>query len=128
VQWDLLTPTDAHGVRHCEHCDQDVYFCMTDEETIAHARAGHCIARETPDSGEQSVLCIGQPKDVPPPTEAEREADRLLFRERGIDDAIKNALRSSRVCSGCGYPAPDWRLDCRVCGFRMGRATRVDGS
>jgi hypothetical protein len=52
----------------------------------------------------------------------QRRALRWASRERGIDDSIINATRSSRACPMCRYPAPAWRKTCRVCGFVMGRA------
>ncbi len=121
--WEELTPTDESSVRHCGQCDQRVYFCTTDAETIAHAGAGHCIAREMPDSSEMRAVYVGQPVGLPSETPQQAEALRLILRERGIDDAIKNARSSSRSCPQCHYPAPDWRVSCRVCGFEFGRVS-----
>jgi hypothetical protein len=104
-----------------------VYLCSSDEETVGHAQAGHCIAREMPDSSELPHVYVGQPVGLPPATPQQEEANRLMLRERGVDDAIKNARSSTRSCPRCQYPAPDWRATCRVCGFEMGRAT-ADGS
>lgn len=120
-QWDALAPTEDPGIRHCGGCDQRVYFCETDAETQAHARAGHCIAREMPDSSEVRAVYLGLARELPPETPEQAEAGRRRHRERGIDDAIKNTGRSSRSCPGCHYPAPDWRVACRVCGYEFGR-------
>lgn len=120
-RWESLAPTDELGVRHCGQCDQQVHFCTTDAETVAHAQAGHCIAREMPDSSEMRAVYVGQPVGLPPETPQQAEARRLMLRERGVDDAIKNARSSSRCCPQCQYPAPDWRVSCRVCGFEFGR-------
>ena len=118
-RWDELTPTGDAAIRHCDQCDRAVYFCTTDEETIAHARAGDCIAREMPvDVGR---VVIGRPAEVQPPTPEQLEARRVKIRERGVDDAIHNAATATRSCPRCQYPAPDWRLSCRVCGFEFGR-------
>ena len=38
--WEQLALTESPGVRHCSACDRNVYFCVTDEETIEHAKAG----------------------------------------------------------------------------------------
>jgi hypothetical protein len=103
-----------------------VFFCETDAETITHALAGDCIARVMPVDTEPRRVVIGKPANPLPakPITPERaELGRLIQREYGIDDAIKNAGISSRVCPECGYPAPDWRVDCRVCGFKIGRVT-----
>jgi len=119
-RWESLAPTDEPGVRHCGQCDKEVYFCTTDAETVSHAQAGHCIAREMPDLSEMRAVYVGQPVGVPPETSQQAEARKLMLRERGVDDAIKNAS-CSRCCPECQYPAPDWRVSCRVCSFEFGR-------
>ena len=129
-RWEGLTPTDQPAVRHCGHCDRQAYLCSTDADTIAHAHAGHCIAREMPDASELPHVYVGQPVGQPQITPQQEEARRAMLRERGVDDAIKNAQRSSRCCPRCRFPAPDWRVACRVCGFEIGRAVtsvRQDG-
>ncbi|HTL27611.1 MAG TPA: hypothetical protein VL282_00255 [Tepidisphaeraceae bacterium] len=125
--WEELTPTADASVRHCGHCKQDVYLCSTDDETLSHARAGHCIARMIPDESELPVMYLGQPKHVPPTTLKQDEALRLTHRERGIDDALKN-LKAPRSCPRCHYPAPSWRSSCRVCGLELGRASAGGGT
>src|SRR5689334_2334036 len=50
--WDRLTPDEDPSARRCGRCDRPVYLCATDEETVAHARAGNVIARETPTDAE----------------------------------------------------------------------------
>jgi hypothetical protein len=121
--WEDLAATDRAEVRHCGHCEGDVYFCQTDEETLAHARAGHCIAREAPDDSELPKIYIGQPAQVIEPSPSQEEAGRWKRRESAIDDSLRNAASSTRSCPRCSYPAPNWRKTCRVCGFEMGRAT-----
>lgn len=125
-RWEDLSPGETPTVRFCGVCSRQVFFCETDEETIAHAQAGDCIARAMPiDTGPRRVV-IGRPSGLPPTppvTPQQAELGRLMSRERGIDDAIKNAGISSRICPQCGYPAPGWRITCRVCGFEMDRAT-----
>jgi len=124
-QWDELTPTEDKSVRHCGQCNQHVYLCSTDEETLSHARAGHCIARVIPDGSELPPMFLGQTKYVPPTTPEQKEALRLTHRERGIDDALKN-LNAPRSCPRCHYPAPSWRTSCRACGLPLGRL-QADG-
>ncbi len=121
-RWEELTPTDLPTVKHCGQCDRQVYLCSTDAETITHAQAGDCIAREMPDASDSPRVYVGQPVGLPPVTPQQAEARRIVLRERGVDDAIANARRSSRCCPRCRYPAPDWRVECRVCGFEMRRA------
>jgi hypothetical protein len=123
-RWEELTVGDDPAVRHCSQCDRQVYFCATDDETVAHAMAGHCIARERPADSERPRVTIGQPSHPPrvTVTPKQQEAGRLIQRERGIDDSIRTAQTSTRFCPHCRYPATDWRVTCRVCGFVMGRA------
>lgn len=121
--WDELADTDRPDVRHCERCRSEVYFCVTDEETIAHAKAGHCIAREGPDQSELPAIIVGKPRDIPERTPVQSEAVAWKIREMHLDDSIQNVTRWTRACPRCSYPAPDWRMTCRVCGFEMGRAT-----
>lgn len=125
-RWEELAPTEAQGVRHCGQCDRDVYFCSTDRETIEHARSGHCIAREMPDNSELPSIYVGQPHEAPTITAQQEEASLLERRERGVDDSIKNALLSTRCCPRCLYPAPDWRVECRVCGYAIERVRKSE--
>ncbi len=127
-QWEALTPTDVSGVRYCSQCEQRVFFCESDEETIAHAHAGHCVARELPDASELPRAYLGQPAVRPPATPEQTRAGLWNVRERAVNDAIKNARRSTRHCPQCHYPTPDWRLSCRVCGFEFGRVESGGGS
>jgi hypothetical protein len=120
MNWDELTETDSSEVRHCSNCNSHVYFCGTDEETIKHAKAGHCIAREIPVEWELGRIVLGRPNEPIVDNPQQTIAREWFLRERGIDDAIKNA-DSDRLCPQCNYPAPRWRATCRVCGFEMGR-------
>src|SRR5262245_56473821 len=91
-RWEELTEEGGSGVRHCEKCDRDVFYCMTDEETIAHAKAGHCIAREMPHETEMPLIRIGKPTNLAPIelTPRQEEAVRWTRREHGVDDSIGN--------------------------------------
>jgi hypothetical protein len=120
LQWEGLQATDDPAVRHCEQCRRDVFFCRTDEETLAHARAGHCIAREEPGELALPRMVLGEPEEPIVVTAEQESAREWLARERGITDAIKN-IDAIRNCPECGYPVPHWRTDCRVCGFAIGR-------
>ena len=120
--WDELDVRADPAVRHCTQCGSDVFLCATDEETIAHAWAGHCIAREAPDSSELPSIVLGRPAVPVEYTPQQEEARRWNRRESAINDSIRNASRSERSCPQCTYPAPLWRKTCRVCGYEMGRA------
>jgi len=115
-QWEHLDVTNDESVRHCASCGKDVHYCRTDEQTIAHAKAGHCIARLAPDKAELPPVVIGRPTVQHVPTEQERTAQEWASRERRVDEAIKDALSVSVSCPACGYPAGEWRKTCKVCG------------
>jgi hypothetical protein len=118
LRWEDLGTTDDPGVRHCEQCSRDVFFCQTDEETIAHAREGHCIARHEPGSLALPEMVMGEAEIEM--TDEQRLALVWRWREAGITDAIKN-IDAIRTCPKCGYSVPHWRIDCRVCGHAVGR-------
>src|SRR5688572_10668049 len=46
--WDAVAETTDPTIRRCSACSEQVYLCTTDEETLMHARANHCIARAVP--------------------------------------------------------------------------------
>ncbi len=120
--WEGLRPTANPDVRHCAHCNEDVHFCRTDEETLRHARAGHCIAREEPHPDALPDLVLGRPEFPPVITPEQEQASALYARERGITDALDNArFEGARDCPGCGYPVPSFRKTCYVCAFELGR-------
>jgi|ERR1051326_1258452 hypothetical protein len=120
-RWSELAQTNSSDVRHCSVCERDVYLCTTDEQTIQHAKAGDCIARELPANGQFGTMVLGKPKKPIVRTPKQEEAYQRLILEFGIDDSIRNA-NCGRSCPQCNYPAPKWRVTCRVCGFKMGRA------
>jgi hypothetical protein len=122
--WDDLTPTSEPSVRHCGECGKDVYFCATDAETIDHARAGHCIAREEPHRSELSRLIVGRATVSAEPTERQRRALELRRREHGITLLVNSGRLqgATRPCPECSYPVPGFRKSCCVCGFEVGRA------
>ena len=95
--------TESRSIRHCSTCDRDVYYCTTDEETIEHARAGNCIAREIPNDKDLPAVFVGMLKEPPARTPIQEEFARLAARERAINDSIKNA-DSDRACPACNYP------------------------
>lgn len=48
VGWDNLKPTQADGVRWCDHCAQSVYH-VTDANGLRAAVAeGHCVKSDAP--------------------------------------------------------------------------------
>jgi hypothetical protein len=59
-EWVELDATLSESVRHCQECERDVYYCATDDETLDHARLGHCIARAQPDDRHfDAVVAFG---------------------------------------------------------------------
>lgn len=120
--WDELQPTTEPNVRHCPQCDESVYYCATDAETIAHARAGHCIARERPHRCELPSVILGRAAPLERTAE-QQAAARLARREHGIDTLLQGRVEGcSRDCLACRYPVPGFRRSCYVCGFEVGRA------
>ncbi len=118
--WQRLTATHRPEIRQCDQCQELVYLCVSDAETIEHAKAGHCIAREMPHKSELPMMVLGRPSELIVQTPSQEKALAWVTRERGIDDAIKNA-DAPRNCPECGYPAQNWREACRVCNFEIGR-------
>lgn len=113
-EWESLAVTDKEGVRHCDQCDEDVYFCPTDEETLRHARAGRCIARAEP-AGRPRVV-VGRPQKIEE-TSDEKLTRELRRREHGINWLVDGRLGYvSRDCLACGYPVPAFLSTCKVCG------------
>jgi hypothetical protein len=120
--WDGLEATARAGVRHRVQCGEDVFLCETDAETIAHARAGHCIARKGPARSELGPMVLGRPEVPAEPTHEQREARQWATRERGIDTLLGGRIMgTTRVCPECAYPVPDFRKSCYVCGHELGR-------
>ncbi len=118
--WEQLATIEDLSQRYCDRCERMVHLCKSDEETLAHARAGDCIARELPDESELPLMMLGMPEVEPEETASQRNALRWTGREAGIDDALAN-IQATRCCPQCDYPAPDWRKSCRVCGYEFGR-------
>jgi hypothetical protein len=118
--WDALDTTGRADVRHCSQCNEDVYFCATDAETIAQAYAGHRITRERPLGSELPAAILGgRPRVV---TDEQRAALDRARREHGIDTLINGRVAgTTRACPDCSYPVPDFRKSCYVCGREVGR-------
>ena len=120
LKWENLSATTDPLVRHCQTCEREVYFCASDEETMAHADAGHCIARSAPHRSELPMMFLGEPDAewlrAHRPTPLQEEAGRIASRESQINAALKNLRFTPRRCSACGYPVPSWWPACRVCG------------
>ena len=119
LKWESLAATADPGVRHCRTCDREVYFCASDEETMAHADEGHCIARAAPHPSELPMLVLGEPDAewlrANRPTLRQVEAERIASRESRVNTALDNLHFTPRRCSACGYPVPSWWRECRVC-------------
>ena len=43
-EWGALAPGARDGVRFCETCQQQVFYCESLDEAQAHARRGECVA------------------------------------------------------------------------------------
>jgi hypothetical protein len=124
-RWDVLDTTDRPDVRRCSECNEEVHFCATDAETIAHARAGHRIARERPIHSELfSATRERPPAKGPPLTDAQEAGIKWLRRELRIDRAINaRDAGATLTCPECSYPVPLSRRLCHVCGHDVGRVS-----
>lgn len=119
--WDSLAPTAIEGIRHCESCSREVHLCTTDEQTLAHARAGDCVARLEPDRSELPRMFVGRADVVITPSQEEAQAWRR--REAGIAAAIVGPFGAEdRTCPRCGYPAT-FRRHCYVCEAEVGEGS-----
>lgn len=119
-QWSALAETDDPDVRHCSACEEPVYLCRTDEETIARATAGQCVARSEPHPDEfpPVSLVVGRVMVTDRPVEptAPPEAVEWRARERAIGRSLESEkLADDRRCPSCAFPIPDWRSRCFVC-------------
>lgn len=134
--WDDLAPTEDPSVRYCGSCRERVYFCATDEQTRAHARAGHCIARAEPHPSEiverppsQRPIVLGRPSMPLPEPEPPWEpplANRLSAREHAITLVLNDERGpDDRPCPECGWDVEQWRPSCTVCGHPLGRGPRL---
>jgi hypothetical protein len=67
-------------------------------------------------------MVLGRPKVVPVVTNEQERAQAWARRERGINTLLRGRLEAaSRPCPGCGYPVPEFRKSCYVCGLEIGR-------
>jgi hypothetical protein len=128
--WDRLAPGENPSARLCSGCDRPVFYCVTDAETVAHARAGQVVARETPTEVELGTEYDDRGRPMPwrvDITPEQQEAHRRRFLEMAIDDSIRRVRYSSRDCPVCHFPVPDYRKTCHICWLEVGRVLDEDG-
>lgn len=65
-RWETLTPTGSEAVRHCQQCNESVYYCHTIADAETRAHAGQCIAVPKPlSTGAVSTeMMLGRPDPV----------------------------------------------------------------
>jgi hypothetical protein len=123
--WDSLEPLAYPRTKHCQTCNQTVYLCVSDEETLQHAEQGHCVARTIPrvdsatDDSENYVL--GEPdakwlRKKVAKERAKREVEERATREINIGEALRDGHFTARRCQACHYPVAKWYDACRICG------------
>jgi hypothetical protein len=114
LEWDALTPTDDEAVRVCPKCGESVFLCKTDEEAIAHAKQGHCVALAVVHESElpEMHLDIGPDIMITPEQSLALHAWRV---EKAKRRALKNTRYADRDCETCGFPLAPWRKSCWVC-------------
>ena len=63
--WDSLELLADPQTKHCQTCNQTVYLCVSDEETLQHAEQGHCVARSIPSvdsaTADSKSYFLGEP-------------------------------------------------------------------
>ena len=42
--WGELTHTESGGVRFCQSCQKEVFFCESDDELVKYVRLNRCVA------------------------------------------------------------------------------------
>lgn len=62
-RWETLVATEDEAVRHCQHCNERVYYCSTVADAETRAYAGQCVAipKHLSDGGVQSET-LGRPE------------------------------------------------------------------
>lgn len=104
LQWESLTPTDQPTVRHCDSCQQEVFFCETINEANTYARAGFCVAisagqRRRPGDlrpfEEFVTMGVLAPSPEPPDMSGTAGSDRPAYEGRP-SQRVQSALRRIR--------------------------------
>jgi uncharacterized protein (TIGR02996 family) len=66
-RWDELTATEHNGIRYCQGCQKNVYYCDTIDVARRHAGKNHCVAidlgiiRRKNDLVGQKMILVGTP-------------------------------------------------------------------
>ena len=110
LDWSDLQETEEQKIKFCNQCENNVFLCETDEETIEHAKQGHCIARVT--FNIKKELTIGQTKLDP----SEVIAENRIRREEAVTKALN--LEGENTCNRCFYPIEKGSSDCQICKVR----------
>ena len=102
-RWDALAATDRPGVRSCDACSREVFYCATAEELAERAACGECIVVNptvvrlptVPRNGPMVMgivavqpppdLRVKPPRDPPPPPPPKQQGvwSRLWSKLRG---------------------------------------------
>ena len=65
--WDDLAAIERHAdVRYCDVCSNSVYFVRDSADLAQHVKAGHCIAFQSDDDGDDPDDCprtMGMPSE-----------------------------------------------------------------
>jgi len=104
MDWDDLEPTSEPIARFCQECQQPVFFCATDVESLNHARQGHCIAMPGEDGSGRWLIKVGMPE---PLTTEQKAILAAYLLDTAKTEALRDLKDSSRFCPGCGYPWPN---------------------
>ena len=123
--WDSLEPLADPQTKHCQTCNQTVYLCVSDEETLQHAEQGHCVARSIPSvdsaTADSESYFLGEPdakwlRQKVAAERAKREVEERAALEVAIGEALRSGHFTARRCQACHYPVAQWYDACRICG------------
>jgi hypothetical protein len=68
-KWEVFKPTNNHEIRHCDHCNQAVYFLETQTDIDEFRDLGRCIAFEKQQAFMGSIKRSAMPEiadyDIP---------------------------------------------------------------
>ena len=109
--WEKLETTEQEGVRYCSDCKEQVYLCQTDEEMLAHAKAGHCVAKFLPADRSPEINFVGRPKEP-------LVIDGIYSRELAKSFSLLWTKFTKGDCPTCGFPMIEGlygQVNCIVC-------------
>ena len=62
MNFDELNETENRNIRFCSQCQQEVHYCVTDDELVDAIHRNKCIAIYNPYNNSKSEMVLGMPK------------------------------------------------------------------